>query len=298
MTPEIRAELFRAARRKRVWVILALVGVVVPAITLAVAKFTDTRAGGTFVDSDGTVTRIVDAFTGPYGLASNNLMGVWAMVYLVLPLVAANLLIGEERGLKTWKVILPAQPNRARVLAGKFVAGLALVGLWLVGGGALAALIGLLGGPLLGLPGSGGDWLDLLARYGAQLLLLTGPLALGFLASWFIASPGLALATALVGPSILEGAALLIAPTFLRPLNILNAAVQALELQRRIQAMQEWFFTVNASLGAGRAGRAIMAGTSDVTWEGIGHSLMVMAVYSAVFAILLVVSFLRRDVHE
>lgn len=299
MIPELGAELFRVVRRRRVWIILAILGLVVPAITLAVAKFVDTRVGGTFIDADGMVTRTVDAFTGPFGLASNNLLGVWAVIYLVLPLVAANLLIAEDRGLKTWKVILPAQPNRARVLAGKFIAAFALVALWFVGGGAIAALVGLFSGPLLGLPGAGGDWADLAARYGAQLLLLTGPLLLGFMVSWFIVSPALAVATALIGPGILEGLAVLIATTFLQPVNIFNVAVQALELQRRIQSMQEWFFTVNASLGARTAGQGMfMPGVTEASWEAIGHSLLVMALYSAAFAVPLVASFLRRDFHE
>jgi ABC-type transport system involved in multi-copper enzyme maturation permease subunit len=301
----VGAELMKAGRKKRTWVLVGLLAVVVPLVQLVSAAFVASRVGGSFLDQGGAVGGAVEQIAAPFAMARNNLGATLQPLLLVFAAIFAAFLVGEERGYRMWKVILTSSPDRPRVLAAKFAAGMILLGAVVLGTLAGSVVFGGVG-VALGLSGGfGGDWGTLLALYLLQWLVLAAPLALGFLISWLVAAPAMAVIGVVVLPGLIET---LVRGAMLAQLNqvsLLNAPFQAARLRATLETVPRYFLTPNLNLGTGYLGGAVRSAFGEVPsavprfdWGGVGWSVTVCAVYFALFAALLAWSFSRRDVHD
>ena len=311
MLEMIRAELFKASRKKRTWVMIALSSLGSPLLQFISAAFVASRVLGTVADQGTTIATTLEQIASPFNMARNTLAASSTLPFILLTVVAvfAVLLVGEERTFKMWKTILVANPDRMQVLAAKFATGMILL-FFVIFGGLIGSL--LFGGlaMLLGYSkGTGGNWLELLSIHGLQWLALAAPLMMGFLIAWLNASPAIAVIGIVVAPNVLEAIISASIVSQLERVSILNAPFQAERIQELIGSVPKFFLTPNLAFGArlvGQAGRdlagsegaAISGLLPSMNWNDIGWSIAVCGVYFALFTGLMVWSFGSRDVHE
>jgi ABC-type transport system involved in multi-copper enzyme maturation permease subunit len=311
MLEMIRAELFKASRKKRTWMLIALSSLGSPLLQFISAAFVASRVLGTVADQGATVATTLEQIASPFNMARNTLAASSTLPFILLTLVAvfAVLLVGEERTFKMWKTILVANPNRMQVLAAKFLSAMILLFLVIFGGllgsllfGGLAMLLGYS-------KGAGGNWLELISIHALQWLALAAPLMMGFLIAWLNASPAIAVIGIVVAPNILEAIISGAILSQVERVSVLNAPFQAERIQELIQSVPRYFLTPNLAFGArlvGQAGRDLVGdGNSAVSsflptmnWNEIGWSMGVCGVYFVIFTALMVWSFGTRDVHE
>jgi ABC-type transport system involved in multi-copper enzyme maturation permease subunit len=302
----IAAELFKASRKKRFWVLVAVFLVIAPLLQLISAAFVSSRVAGTVFDQGNTVTQAINQVASPYNMARNSLGGVLQLMLLPLVAVIAIFLIGEERTFKMWKTILVANPDRVRVIAAKFIAGMLLI--------AVVMLSGLLGSLVFGTvatafglsSGFAGEWGALISLNVLQWLVLAAPLALGFLISWWFASPAMAVIGIVVLPGLLETIvrAAIVAQT--GQLSPLNAPFEAARVREALENVPRFFLTPNINVGSrllGQDASNLLGGSvpnvlPTLDWSQIGWSVSVAGVYFLLFAGLAIWSFTSRDVHE
>ena len=307
----IRAELFKASRKKRTWMLIALSSLGSPLLQFISAAFVASRVLGTVADQGATVATTLEQIASPFNMARNTLAASSTLPFILLTLVAvfAVLLVGEERTFKMWKTILVANPNRMQVLAAKFLSAMILLFLVIFGGllgsllfGGLAMLLGYS-------KGASGNWLELIGIHGLQWLALAAPLMMGFLIAWLNASPAIAVIGIVVAPNILEAIISGAVLSQIERVSLLNAPFQAERIQELIQSVPRYFLTPNLAFGArlvGQAGRDLVGdGNSAVAgflptmnWNEIGWSMGVCGVYFLIFTALMVWSFGTRDVQE
>lgn len=309
----IRAELFKAVRKRRLYLLAILLWVLFPLLLLFVGWLLQTRVGDTFVDDGVSVGAVVEAVAAPLAISRNSLvlLGNSAPVALLIVAVVliAALLIGDERSQNMWKTVLTVQPDRLMVLCGKLIAAMLLLGLLLLGGYLSGPLFGALG--LLFLPtGFGGDWGGLAGLYLLQWLYAMAAMLFTFLMIWLLRSNLLGIVAVLFLPGLLEGMV-----TFYQAvvgfdrLNRFNAILQALRLRQLFEELPRYFFTTNlyspsrlplndvtAALGLpGGIGASAgpFAGLFDLD---LTRAAWVLAVYAVLFAVVLMWSFTRRDI--
>jgi ABC-type transport system involved in multi-copper enzyme maturation permease subunit len=304
----IQAELFKAWRKKRFWVLVILFGVVAPLVQVVTAGFVSSRVEGTVVDQGDAVARAIQEIASPYSLARNAMGGLLPLLLLPIAAIVGIFLIGEERTFKMWKTILIANSDRLRVLGAKFIAGMLIMGAVLLAGLVGALVFGAIAIPLGFASSFAGDWGNLLLVSLLQWLVLAAPLMLGFLISWAFASPAIAVIGVVVLPALIEG---IISASVLFQLNrvsALNAAFQADRIRETLAVWQQYFFTPNLNLGQRLVGEALQnSGLGEVIpgnvlptlqWDKIMTSVAAAAVYFTIFAALMIWSFRTRDVHE
>ena len=308
MLEMISAEWFKAFRKKRFWVLLALFAVVTPLIQLVTAFFVSSRVSGTIADQGEAIARALTEIASPYSLARNAVGGLLPLMLLPLAAVVGIFLIGEERTFKMWKTILVANPNRMRVLVAKFISGMLILGAIIVAGIVGGVFFGTIAIPFGLASGFAGDWGNFFLLALLQWLVLAAPLALGFLISWAFASPALAVIGVVVLPALLEGIITASIGFQLTRVSALNAAFQADRLRETLTEWQRFFFTPNLNLGQRLIGESLQnAGLGDfvpknilptLEWDKIWWSVGVAAVYGIVFAGIMIWSFRTRDIHE
>jgi ABC-type transport system involved in multi-copper enzyme maturation permease subunit len=308
----VRAELYKASRKRRTYLLAGLLWLMLPALTLFLGRLLTTNLGGSFVDEADLVTGIVRQIASPFGIVRAALVGPALLsptFYIIAIALYAALLIGEERGHDMWKTVLTAQPDRLTVLAGKLIVAMLLLGGLLAGGFLSGLLFGGLGTLFLDTDFSG-DWLGLLRLYLLQWLFAATATLFAFL--MIFVSRNLALGMVLVFflPALLEGLYSLLRATLgVQPLTRLNAIFQALELRGALAGIPRYFFTTNLyapareplaelvrQFGAepgGDLGLLTSLLRTDVT---LLHSGLVMLGYGLAFMALLVWVFLKRDV--
>lgn len=296
------AELLKAFRKKRTWFLILGLGLVVPLVQVLGAAAVGRAVGGTGLDGGGVAQGLAQV-ASPYALARNNLGAVLPGLAFVLCAIIAAFLVGEERGYRMWKVILSARPDRLQVLAAKFLAGMLLLGA-ILGAVLVGSIVSGLAASALGVAGGvQGDWIELIGLYALQWLVLAAPLALGFLISWLVASPALAVIGVIVLPGIVEGivrAGILAQAQGLSPLS---APFQAARVREQLETIPRYFLTTNVNVGSSLLGRDVtgalgtglpgLGGGTDLGW-----SVTVALLYFALFAGLLVWSFSSRDIHD
>lgn len=310
MLEMISAEWFKAFRKKRFWVLLVLFAIVAPLIQLVTAGFINTRVAGTVADAvgDGTVAKAIAEIASPYSLVRNAVGGVLPLLLLPLAAIVGIFLVGEERTFKMWKTILVANPDRMRVLAAKFITGMLILGSVILAGVVGGLFFGTIAIPL-GLASSfAGNWGEFFGIALLQWVVLAAPLALGFLISWFFASPALAVIGVVVLPALLEGIITASVVFQLNRISALNAAFQADRLRETLAEWQRFFFTPNLNLGQRLIGQSLQnAGLGDfvstdiiptLEWDKIWWSVGAASVYALVFAAIMIWSFRTRDIHE
>ena len=300
----IGAELGKALRKKRIWMLVLVFALLGPLFQLIGGLVAVNLAGGTVVDQGGLVGRAVDQVASPFAMARNMLV-LASNLLLVIAAVIGVFLVGEERTFKMWKTILVAQPDRLRVLVAKFASGMVIMAALVFGSLAGSVLIGGLA-VLLGIAsGFGGDWGQMLSVYALQWLVSAAPLMLGFLVSWVFASPAVAVIGIVILPGMVEGiVSLSIAALNLQRVSPLNAPFQALRVQELVREVPRFFFTPNVNLGNRFLGEAVNGSGVQIPvlpsldWSQMGWSVAVCGVYFALFLGLMVWSFTSRDVHE
>lgn len=311
----IRAELFKAVRKRRTYILAALWWVLLPALLLIVGRVVQVNVSGSFVEENVPVRDLVQLIAAPFGI-SRLALTLPALVspsfYIIVISLLAALFIGEERSQNMWKTVLVAQPKRLAVLAGKFVVAMLILGVYLLG----AYLSGLVFGAVgtLFLPTDfGGDWLGLASLYGLQWLYAVGGMSFAFLMIWLLRNQALGLVSVFFLPALLEGIYTVYATVVgFQPLNRLNAIFQALRLRQTLEDLPRYFFTSNLYAPARQPVRDLLAllgetpsgANSDfgpfanILGSGITleQAALVMAGYALAFGAILVWSFLRRDV--
>lgn len=320
VTRVIRAELFKAVRKRRSYVLAALWWVLLPVLTLILARVLQVNLTGSFVDETGVaVATLLQELASPFGLARVALTGpafLSPSFYAVAVALLAAAVIGEEKSLSMWKTTLVAQPNRWAVLWGKQIAILLIAGALLIGAGLAAVLAGFAGMVFLPTDVSG-DWAGLAGLYLQQWAHLATLTIFASLMIFWIRNVALGIVAVFFVPALIEGLYSVWRTTVgFEPLNRFNAVFQALELQDTLENLPRWFLTDNLYLparapaldvveafagGAGLADlQSEMAGTPLAGLFGssldLSHAGLVMAIYAVLFGALLTWSFLRRDV--
>ncbi len=313
MLEMIQAELMKASKKKRFWILTIIVALVVPLVQLIIAGFVQSRAGGTVLDQGDVVARAIQEVASPYSLTRNFLGGIVPTMLLIMAALVGSFLMGEDRSYKMWKTILVANPDRIKVLTAKFLSGM-LIALFIMIAGVLGAILFGLIGLMLGFSSSAaGDWGNIAGIFAVQWLSFAAPLALAFLLGWLLVSPLLGGVLVVLGPSILEG--IILAVVGLSQVNRvtpLNAPLQQGRIQDVIETLQRFFFTPNITPGSRLVGQALrdtfggslpsgggsLSAFPALEWDKIAFSGGVAAVYAALFVGLLIWSFTTRDIQE
>ena len=243
----IRAELFKAMRKRRTYVLAGLQWLLLPALVLIVGNILHVNLSGSFVDESGIVGSGVQQIASPYGIARIGLVGpafLSPTFYIIVIALFAALLIGEERSQNMWKTTLVAQPARLSVLAGKFVVAMILFGVLMLGAFVAGVLFGTLG--TLFLPTTfAGAWGQLLGLYALQWLLGAAAVAFSFLMIFLVRNIALGIVMIFFVPALLEGLYTIYSVTVgFQPLNRFNAIFQGLRLQQRLEDLPRYFFTI------------------------------------------------------
>lgn len=315
----VRAELFKAVRKRRTYILAGLWWVLLPALVLIVGRVLQVNLRGSFVDQEGAVTSVVQALASPFGIARAALVGPAYMsptFYIIVIALLAALFVGEERSHNMWKTTLVAQPNRLAVLAGKFASAMLILGVLLLGAFGAAILFGAIGTTFLATSWEG-EWGQLLGLYGLQWLYSATAVVFAFLLVFMMRSLALGMVTIFFLPALLEGIYTAYATLVgFQPLNRLNALFQALRLRQTLEDLPRYFFTNNLyapareplsgmlrELGNLAEGPNVQAGpdigaVGSLLGAGITlpHAGLVMLGYGLALGALLVWLFLRRDV--
>jgi ABC-type transport system involved in multi-copper enzyme maturation permease subunit len=300
----IKAELTKASRRKRFWVLLIVFAVLIPLVQLLAAAIATGRISSNLAENS-TVTRAISEIASPYSMARNYVGGVLQFLNIMLYILAAivgGFLISEDRTYKMWKTILVAQPNRLSVLTAKFISGM-LILLFIIIGGLLGALLFGSISIVFGYATTfAGDWGNLLTLTALQWLVLAAPLALGFLISWLTISPAIAVVSIIFTPIILEAIIEAIIRLTGNRISLLNAALEVQRMQENVDRVKHFFFTPNVGIGSRLMGNLLQnvgVGNAPTTdWNQIWASVGISAVYFGLFAAVLIWNFTTRDVHD
>lgn len=310
----VRAEWFKGLRKRRLYVLAGLWWVLLPVLTIVLARVLQTTVSGSFVDETGIlVPTALQGIASPIGAARVGLaipafLSPSAYVLAVTLLTAAA--IGEERSHNMWKTTLVAEPSRLAVLWGKLITVMLQLGVLMVGAFLAGMIAGAIGSSFLGTNWSG-DWGALVVSYVRQWLHLTSLTLLAALLIFVLRNVTLGIVATFFLPAFLEGLySIWRATVGFEPLNRFNAMFQAIELQRTLEALPRWFFTNNLYLPARSVAepltRDLAAGAGDLQDTPLAmllgndltltHAAWVMMLYGVVLAVLLSVAFLRRDV--
>ena len=308
-----RAEMFKAVRKRRAYVLAGLWWILLPALVLLAGQLIQVNLGGSFIDEENTVITALQALASPFGMARIGLAAPALLsptYYIIVIALLAALFIGEERSQNMWKTVLVAQPNRLGVLAGKGAAAMTVFGILLLGAGVAGTIGGALGTLFLETTFAG-SWGSLISLYLLQWLFGATAVAFAFLMVFLVRSVALGIVAIFFLPALLEGLyGIYRATVGFEPLTRWNALLQGLRLRTTLEDLPQYFFTNNLYAPArtplqdvvralgGDPTSGEMGPVGDFIGVGItvGHAGWVMAVYFVVFAGLLVWLFLRRDV--
>ena len=309
----IRAELFKAKRKRRTYILAGLLWVVLPILILIVGRILQMNLSGSFVEDTVAVQTLVQQVASPFAVARLNLilpvLSSPPFLMIVIALFAA-LLIGEERTQNMWKTTLVTQPNRWSVLFGKITVGMILYGIILAGAFLSGILFGAVGTLFLD-TSFAGEWGRLAGLYALQWLLGIGAMMFAFLAIWLLRSVAMGIVTVLFLPALLEGLYALYRTTVgFQPLNRFNALFQMLRLRQTLEDLPRYFFTRNlyapardplsdvvTGLGGNPAssdlGSLVNVLGGSITLQ---HATLVTLGYALILGGVLTWSFLRRDI--
>lgn len=309
----IRAELFKAKRKRRPYILAGLLWVVLPILILIVGRILQTNLSGSFVEDTVAVQTLVQQVASPFAVARLNLilpvLSSPPFLMIVIALFAA-LLVGEERNQNMWKTTLVAQPNRWAVLFGKITVGMILYGIVLAGAFLSGILFGAVGTLFLDTTFAG-EWGRLAGLYALQWVLGIGAMMFAFLAIWLLRSVAMGIVTVLFLPALIEGLYTLYRTTVgFQPLNRFNALFQMLRLRQTLEDLPRYFFTRNLYAPARDPLSDVVTGLGgDPASSDLGslvnvlggsitlqHATLVTIGYALVLGGVLTWSFLRRDI--
>ncbi len=306
----IRAELFKARRKRRIYVFAALAWILPAVILLLIAYIAHTRIN---IDDGGATQEIIKFLAAPITIARINLILMINFVFFLIIVIAllSTLFIGEERNQKMWKTVLVAEPNRFTVLLGKIITAMLLLFFLFLGCLLSGVVFGYLGTLFLPTEFSG-DWLPVVKIYATQWLFTLTMLLFGFLMVWWLRNNALAIVGIILLPRLVEGlyGIYAVISEVGQVNNRFMAALEALQLRNTLENLPRYFLTSNFSAPSreiilsveefseldffneiGGAGPFVNMFTID-----LNRSMIVMGIYALIFGILLFWSFRRRDV--
>lgn len=311
----VRAELFKALRKRRTYGAAAFLWGLVPALLVFIGWLLDTRLGTTFLDDGTSVGLLVQTVASPAGIVRNGLVllgnSAPLPLFMVIVVLFTALLFGEEHAHNMWKTVFTASPHRLSVLFGKLAAAMLLLGGLMLGMFAAGTLWGALG--MTFLPTTfAGDWGALAGLYALQWALGLAAFAFAFLVAWLIRNLPIAVVTIFFLPGFLEAAY-----SFYRVVvgfervNRLNAILQTLRLRATLEDLPSVFFTTNLYAPSrepiGRVARAFggdalgglfgeQSPVVNLMQPNLERAVIVMSAYGVLFLGILVWSFTRRDI--
>ncbi len=310
----VHAELFKVLRKRRTYVLAGLWWGLLPALALIVGRLLHVNlAGGAFTADLGGIAEAVQTIASPFGLARIALVGPAYMsptFYIIVVALLAALLIGEERGHAMWKTVLVAQPQRLAVMAGKVSVAMLVLGALMAGAALAGVLFGAFGTTFLPTDWSGA-WSSLAGLFALQWAFSLAAVLFAFLMIFLFKNVALGVVTVFFLPGLLEGLYTLYRATVgFQPVNRLNVFFQAIQLQQRLEAAPQYFFTANlyaparspvtelmgalstggANVGADAFGQLLGSGIT------LPHAAAVMAGYALAFGLALFWRFARQDV--
>lgn len=311
----VRAEAFKVAKKRRIYVLAALYWLLLPVLALIIGRILHTNLSTSFANEVGSIDQLLQALFSPFGLTTVSLLApsfVSPTLYMVAIVLLAALLIGDEKSQNMWKTVLVVQPNRVAVMSGKIIVAMGALLVLMAGAFVSSLLFGTLGTSFL--PTSfQGDWARLAGLYLLQWLFLLAPVVLSFLLVFLVKSGVLGVVMVLFLPGLIEGLYTILNSLLqLQPLNRINAIFQALRIQQAWTEAPRYFFTANLYTPARSPGSELVstvigegvAPTGDMgplqgllgLGLGIPHSAAVITGYTLVFGALLFWVFLRRDI--
>ena len=311
----MRAELFKAARKRRTYIFAAMAWLISPAILLTIGIVTDINIAQQDFEGAEIAATVINALASPVGMARINLV---LMVYfagfltIVLALIAA-LFMGEERSQNMWKTVLVAQPNRVQTLCGKILSGMILMFFFFLGSILSALLIGGIG--TFFLPTSfQGDWGSLLGLYALQWSYCLAMLLFAYLMVALVRNNALGIVSVIFVPSLAENVYRILRFVLdLEPIrNNFTAMLRFMQFRENFENIPKYFLTHNFSAPARFTGlnSAELQETgiaeeifgdsssvfSDLFVADLQQASIVMAVYALIFGALLFWRFTRQDI--
>ena len=309
----VRAELFKATHKRRIYFFAALAWILPAVILLIIAYLAHARIN---IDDGGITEEIIKFLASPIGIARINLILLINFAFFLILLIAllSTLFIGEERNQKMWKTVLVAEPNRFTVLVGKIITAMLLLFFLFLGCFLSAVAFGGIG--TLFLPTQFfGDWLPLVKFYFLQWLFTLTMLLFGFLMVWWIKNNALGIVAIILLPRIVEslyGIYVLISGIG-QVNNRFMVALEALKLRKTLENLPQYFLTSNFSAPSREVLREMLLIEelaeldffSDIAGAGplasafaidLNRSIIVMGIYALIFGLLLFWSFKKQDV--
>ncbi len=306
----IQAELFKAIRKKRVYVLASLMWLLVPLLSLIIAWVVNVNVSGSFVDDGVTLTDLLQVIASPAGITRNLLFlsGNLAPSFLIIVVgLLAALFIGDEKSQNMWKTVLTVAPNRFAVLTGKLLAAMILLGVILWGGFLSGMLFGSIG--MIFLPTTfGSGWGQLAQLYALEWAFCTSAMLFAFWLIWLFRNVALGVVGVFFLPNLLEGLyGIYAAVVGFDRVNRFNVWLEALQLQNTLRELPQYFFTTNLYapsrfpiteiVGVIGGDVADIGGPFSNFFDiSLSQAALVMAVYGAIFALLLAIGFWRSDV--
>lgn len=306
----IRAELYKAVRKKRVYVLAGLMWLLVPLLSLLIAWIVNVNVSGTFVDDGVTLRDLLQVIASPAGISRNLLFlsGNLAPSFLIIVIgLLAALFIGDEKSQNMWKTVLTVEPNRMGVLMGKLLAAMILLGVILWGGFVSGILFGSIG--MIFLPVSfGSGWGQLAQLYALEWAFSTAAMLFAFWLIWLFRNVALGVVGVFFLPNLLEGLyGIYAAVVGFDRVNRFNIWLEALQLQNTLRELPQYFFTSNLYapsryplaeiVGVIGGDMADLSGPFSNFFDiSLSQAAVVMSIYGVIFALLLGIGFWRSDV--
>ena len=306
----IRAELFKASCKRRVYVFACIAWILPSVILLGIAYTLYKQIN---IDDGGMTLGFVKLLAAPITITRVNLVLLvgFASFLTIIVALSSTLFIGEERNYNMWKTVLVAEPSRFIVLLGKIIAAMLLLFFLFIGCLLSGVVFGFIGSLLLPTEFDG-NWLSVMKLYALQWSFTLSMLLFGFLMVFWIRNNALSFASIILLPVTIEG--LYTIYTLIKSLGPVNnrftAFLEVIQLRSVLENLPKYFLTSNFTAPSREVINtlegfpeledifSVFGNTPFANMFSIDltRSAIVMGVYIAIFGFLLFWSFKRRDV--
>lgn len=308
----IDAEVFKLRRKRRSYILAFLWWLLLPALALIIGAVVNSNMAQSFLNQEGVVNTLVQAFASPFGIAQVALTGPAFLsppFYVIVVALFAALLIGEERGQHMWKTVLVAQPSRWAVLYGKLAVAMLATGVLMAGALVSGVVFGAIGTLFLPTDFSGA-WGSLVGLYFMQWGFCAALVAFSFLMVHLARNVVIGLVLIFFLPGLLEAIyGIYRSLVGFQPVNRINVFFQTIRLRQTLEELPTYFFTANVYAPARAPLRDTMGqfvgemGAEGVDLGGmlgtgidLDRAVWVVAGYTVACLALLTWRFLRGDV--
>lgn len=312
----VHAELFKSFKKKRLYIFSFLWWILLPVLSLLIALIVNVNAGE-ILNEGASINEVVNQITSITAIARNGLFIAslpFFPMFLIFVVLIASLLIGEERRFNMWKTVLTTQPSRWKVMTGKLLAGMILLGIVVLGAYLCACLFGWLSTFLVpsSLP-SMAVLLEYLGYFALQWLFGLAALLFAFLMIWLLRNQVMGIISVFFLPALLQGlySIYALSANANPATNQFAALVEAMRIKRVLEQLPRYFFDsnlyapsrnplrneLNESIGEGQTSDIEVLDLDTIfQMPTLTEASVTIAIYAAIFALLLYSSFSRRDI--